>query len=449
MDEALIRRVMPHSVEAEQAVIASMLMDKDAVVVATDMLVKDDFYVGQYGILFEAMAELYREGKPTDLVQVQERVRRLTESEEVAGMEVLRDILSAVPTSANIKHYAELVKDKSTLRKMIKTSQAIEEECFRQESGADAILFDAEKSVLAITQSGGKADFTPVSDITLEALERMQAAAKSGGKITGIATGFNDLDYKTAGLQNSNLIIVAARPAMGKTAFILNIAHHVAVKHDIPTAIFSLEMSGVELVNRMISMDSRVDSKNIKTGDLSASEWASIAEGASNVGTSKLIIDDTPGISIAELRSKCRKLKRDHNVGLIMIDYIQLMNSGRRAESRQLEVSEISRSLKGIARELNVPVIALSQLSRSVEGRPDKRPMPSDLRESGAIEQDADVIMFIYRDEVYNKDSAKKGIAEIIIAKQRSGPIGTVELAWIPEFTKFANLERRTRNDEE
>ena len=238
MDEALIRRVMPHSVEAEQAVIASMLMDKDAVVVATDMLVKDDFYVGQYGILFEAMAELYREGKPTDLVQVQERVRRLTESEEVAGMEVLRDILSAVPTSANIKHYAELVKDKSTLRKMIKTSQAIEEECFRQESGADAILFDAEKSVLAITQSGGKADFTPVSDITLEALERMQAAAKSGGKITGIATGFNDLDYKTAGLQNSNLIIVAARPAMGKTAFILNIAHHVAVKHDIPTAIF-------------------------------------------------------------------------------------------------------------------------------------------------------------------------------------------------------------------
>lgn len=449
MDEALIRRVMPHSVEAEQAVIASMLMDKDAVMVATDILVKDDFYTGQYGILFEAMAQLYKEGLPTDLVQVQDRVRRINGSEEIAGMEVLREVLASVPTSANIKHYADIVKDKSTLRKMIKTSQSIEEACYRQEEEADSILFEAEKNVLAITQSGGKADFTPVSEITMEALDRMQAAAKVGGKITGIATGFNDLDYKMAGLQNSNLIIVAARPAMGKTAFVLNIAHYVSVKHDTPTAIFSLEMSGVELINRVISMESRVDSKNIKTGDMTAAEWASIAEGASVVGTSKLIIDDTPGISIAELRSKCRKLKRDHNIELIMIDYIQLMNGGGRSESRQQEVSDISRALKGIARELNVPVIALSQLSRKVEERPDKRPMASDLRESGAIEQDADVIMFIYRDEVYNKDTTKKGVAEIIIAKQRSGATGTVELAWIPELTKFANLERRNNKGEE
>ena len=285
--------------------------------------------------------------------------------------------------------------------------------------------------------------------MVIEALDRMQAAAKAGGKITGIATGFADLDYKTAGLQNSDFILVAARPSMGKTAFVLNIAQYVSVKHDITTAIFSLEMSKVQLVNRIISMESKVDSKNIRTGNLSVAEWSNIAEGASAVGNSKLIIDDTPGISIGELRSKCRKLKRDNNLGLIMIDYIQLMSGGGKSESRQQEVSEISRALKGIARELNVPVIALSQLSRAVEGRPDKRPMLSDLRESGAIEQDADVVMFIYRDDYYKKDSDRKGIAEIIIAKQRNGPTGTVELAWIPDLTKFASLAPSSKSDKE
>ncbi|MBD5156061.1 MAG: replicative DNA helicase [Butyrivibrio sp.] len=441
MDEALVKRVMPHSVEAEQAVIGSMLMDKEAVAAAADMLLKEDFYTGQYGILFEAIAQLHGEGKPADLIQVQEKVRQNGAPPEISGMEFLRDILTSVPTSANIRHYAKIVKDKATMRRLIKAAQDIEESCYGGRDELEYVLFNAEKNVNAITQTGGSGEFQPIGEVVIEALDRMQAASNAGGKITGIATGFTDLDYKMAGLQNSDLILVAARPSMGKTAFVLNIAQNVSVKHDVTTAIFSLEMSKLQLVNRIISMESKVDSKNIRTGNLSPAEWASIAEGASSVGMSKLIIDDTPGISIGELRSKCRKLKRDSNLGLIIIDYIQLMVGGGKSESRQQEVSEISRALKGLARELNVPVIALSQLSRAVESRPDKRPMLSDLRESGAIEQDADVVMFIYREEYYNKDTDRRGEAEIIIAKQRNGPTGTVNLAWIPDFTKFANLE--------
>ncbi len=441
MDEALVKRVMPHSVEAEQAVIGSMLMDKEAVAAASDMLIKDDFYTGQYGILFEAIAQLYAEGKPADLIQVQEKVKQNGAPPEISGMDFLRDILTSVPTSANIRHYAKIVKDKATMRRLIKAAQDIEESCYGGRDELDDVLFNAEKNVNAITQTGGSGEFQPIGEVVIEALDRMQAASSAGGKITGIATGFTDLDYKTAGLQNSDLILIAARPSMGKTAFVLNIAHNVSVRHDVTTAIFSLEMSKLQLVNRIISMESKVDSKNIRTGNLSPSEWASIAEGASNVGMSGLIIDDTPGISIGELRGKCRKLKRDNNLGLIIIDYIQLMTGGGKSESRQQEVSEISRALKGLARELNVPVIALSQLSRAVESRPEKVPMLSDLRESGAIEQDADVVMFIYRDEYYNKDTDRKGEADIIIAKQRNGPTGTVTLAWIADFTKFANLE--------
>lgn len=447
MDEALVKRVMPHSSEAEQAVIGSMLMDSEAVAAAVDMLLKEDFYTGQYGILFEAMAQLYNEGKPADLIQVQERVRQNGAPPEIAGMEFLRDVLASVPTSANIRHYAKIVKDKSVMRRLIRAAQDIEESCYGGGEELDGILFKAEKNISAITQTGG-GEFQPIGEVVIEALDRMQAASNAGGKITGIATGFTDLDYKMAGLQNSDLILIAARPSMGKTAFALNIAQNVAVRHDVTTAIFSLEMSKLQLVNRVISMESKVDSKNIRTGNLSPAEWASIAEGASNVGTSKLIIDDTPGISVGELRSKCRKLKRDDNLGLVIIDYIQLMVSGGKSESRQQEVSEISRSLKGIARELNVPVIALSQLSRAVESRPDKRPMLSDLRESGAIEQDADVVMFIYRDEYYNRDTDRKGEAEIIIAKQRNGPTGTVNLAWIPDFTKFGNLELKKHDND-
>lgn len=451
MDEALIKRVMPHSPEAEKAVIGSMLMDRDAVIVATDTLTKEDFYTGQYGILFEAMAQLEKEGKPADLVQVQERVRLNGAPPEIGEMEFIRDILSTVPTSVNIKHYAEIVKNKSTLRKLIRKAQTIENSCYEEKDDINTILFNAEKDINAVTQSGGSDEFQPIGEVVREALDRMSAAARAGGKITGIATGFTDLDYKTSGLQNSDFILVAARPSMGKTAFVLNIAQYVSVKHEYYTAIFSLEMSKLQLVNRIISMESRVDSKNIRTGDMSPSEWGSVAEGASRIGNSHLIIDDTPGISIGDLRSKCRKLKNENRLDLIMIDYIQLMSGGgKKNESRQQEVSDISRALKGLARELNVPVIALSQLSRAVESRPDKRPMLSDLRESGAIEQDADVAMFIYRDEYYNKDSDRKGVAEIIIAKQRNGPVGTVELAWLPDLTKFANLslDRQYKHEE-
>lgn len=449
MDEVLIKRILPHSDEAEQAVIASMLMDKDAVVTAVDMLEKDDFYSSRYGILFEAMAQLSKEGRPADLVQVQDKVRQNGAPPEVSGMEFLREVLSSVPTSANIRHYAEIVKNKSILRKLIKTAQTIENDCYEGKENIENILYNAEKNVTSVTQSGSSEETQPISEVVIEALDRMQAAANAGGKITGIATGFTDLDYKMAGMQNSDLILVAARPSMGKTAFVLNIAQYVSVKHNTTTAIFSLEMSKLQLVNRIISMESRVDSKNIRTGNLSPAEWSNIAEGASNVGMSHIIIEDTPGISVAELRSKCRKFKRDNNLGLIIIDYIQLMTGGGKSESRQQEVSEISRALKGVARELNVPVIALSQLSRSVESRPDKRPMLSDLRESGAIEQDADVVMFIYREDYYKKDTDRTGIAEIIIAKQRNGPTGTVELAWIPDLTKFANLEQRDKRKED
>lgn len=451
MDEVLIKRVMPHSPEAEKAVVGSMLMDREAIIVAMDILAKDDFYAAQYGLLFEAMVMLEQERKPADLVQVQEKLRQNGAPAEIGEMEFIRDILSTIPTSANIKYYANIVKNKATLRKLIRKTQLIADACYEEKDDVGNILYNAEKDITLITQAGGNDEFQPIGEVVREALDRMAAAAKAGGKITGIPTGFADLDYKTAGLQNSDFILVAARPSMGKTAFVLNIAQNVSVKHDFYTVIFSLEMSKVQLVNRIISMESRVDSKNIRTGDMSPSEWGSIAEGASRVGNSHLIIDDTPSISIGSLSNKCRRLKNEGKLDLIMIDYIQLMSGSGKSESRQQEVSAISRALKGLARELNVPVIALSQLSRAVESRPDKRPMLSDLRESGAIEQDADVAMFIYRDDYYNRDSDRKGVAEIIIAKQRNGPVGTVELAWIPDLTKFANLshEQQRHNSEE
>ena len=447
MDELLEKRAMPYSIEAEKAVIGSMLMDREAVIAATDMLTKDDFYTGQYGMLFEAIAQLEKEGKPTELVGVQEKLRQNQAPPEVVEMEFVREILANMPTSVNIKRYAEIVKEKAVLRTLIRKTKEIQEACYTGKDEVNTILFNAEKEITSVTRSGGSGDFQPIGEVVREALDKMSAAAKAGGKITGIPTGFTDLDYKMAGLQNSDFILVAARPSMGKTAFVLNIAQYVSVKHEYYTAIFSLEMSKLQLVNRIISMESSVDSKHIRTGDMSPSEWGSVAEGASRVGNSRLIIDDTPGISIGDLRSKCRKLKSEGRLDLIMIDYIQLMSGGGKSESRQQEVSEISRALKGIARELNVPVIALSQLSRAVESRPDKRPMLSDLRESGAIEQDADVAMFIYRDDYYNKDSDRKGIAEIIIAKQRNGPVGTVELVWIPDMTKFGNLDLSARKN--
>ena len=443
MEETLIKRVMPNSLEAEQSVIGSMIMDKEAIVVASESLLKEDFYHKQYGILFESMVELFNEGQPVDLVTLQNKLKEKDVPPEISSQEYVKDLVTAVPTSANVKYYAENVKEKAVLRKLIKVTENIENECYLGKESLDVILADTEKSIFDLLQNRGGGDYVPIKKVVINALEKIELASKTKGNVTGIATGFVDLDYKMAGLQPSDLILVAARPSMGKTAFVLNIAQYVAFHSNLTTAIFSLEMSKEQLVNRLFSLESRVDAQALRSGNLADSDWEKLIEGAGTIGRSNLIIDDTPGISISELRSKCRKYKLEHDLKLVIIDYLQLMSgSGRNSDSRQQEISEISRSLKALARELNVPVIALSQLSRAVEQRPDHRPMLSDLRESGAIEQDADVVMFIYRDDYYNKDSENKNIAEIILAKQRNGPIGTVNLVWLPQYTKFANMER-------
>lgn len=443
MDEALIKRVLPHSVEAEQSVIGSMLMDREAIIAASEIITGADFYQHQYGVMFESMVELFNEGKPVDLVTLQNRLREKDVPPEVSSLEYVRDLVAAVPTSANVKYYAQIVKEKAVLRKLIKVTENIENECYLGKESLEVILEDTEKKVFELLQNRGGGDYVPIKQVVINTLEKIELASKTKGNVTGIATGFVDLDYKMAGLQPSDLILVAARPSMGKTAFVLNIAQYVAFHSNLTAAIFSLEMSKEQLVNRMFSLESRVDAQVLRSGNLADSDWEKLIEAAGVIGASNLIIDDTPGISISELRSKCRKYKLEHDLKLVIIDYLQLMSgSGRSTDSRQQEISDISRSLKALARELNVPVIALSQLSRAVEQRPDHRPMLSDLRESGAIEQDADVVMFIYRDDYYNKDSENKNIAEIILAKQRNGPIGTVNLVWLPQYTKFANLER-------
>ena len=443
-EETLIKRTMPNSLEAEQSLIGSMIMDRDAILVASELLVKEDFYHQQYGTLFEAMVDLFNNREPVDLVTLQNKLKEMDVPPEISSLEYVRDLVDAVPTSANAKYYAEIVKDKAMLRRMIRTTEEIANDCYQGNETTTVLLEQTEKKIFDLLQNRGGGDYVPIKDVVLEALDKIEKASKTQGSVTGIATGFLDLDYKTAGLQPSDLVLVAARPSMGKTAFVLNIAQHVAFHSNLCTAIFSLEMSKAQLVNRLFSLESRVDAQKLRSGNLSDTDWENLIEGAGTIGQSKLIIDDTPGISISELRSKCRKYKLEHDLKLIIIDYLQLMSGsgGRSSDSRQQEISDISRSLKGLARELNVPVVALSQLSRAVEQRPDHRPMLSDLRESGAIEQDADVVMFIYRDDYYNKETEDKGIAEIIIAKQRNGPIGTVNLVWLPEYTKFANMER-------
>ena len=444
MEESVIKRVMPNSLEAEQSVIGSMIMDREAVMAASEILTTEDFYHKQYGILFEAMLELFNDGQPVDLVTLQNRLKEKNVPPEVSSLEYVGNIVASVPTSANIKYYANIVKEKALLRELIRTTEGIENAAYAQKDPVEDILADTEKSIFTLLQNQGGGDYVPIKDVVLNALEKIQLVAKTKGNVTGIPTGFIDLDYKMSGLQPSDLILVAARPSMGKTAFVLNIAQYVAFHEDECTAIFSLEMSKEQLVNRLFALESHVDAQLLRSGNLADSDWEKLIEGAGTIGKSKLIIDDTPGISISELRSKCRKYKLEHDLKLIIIDYLQLMSgSGRGSDSRQQEISDISRSLKSLARELNVPVIALSQLSRAVEQRPEHRPMLSDLRESGAIEQDADVVMFIYRDDYYNKDSDMKGIAEINIAKQRNGPIGTVNLVWLPQYTKFANMEKQ------
>lgn len=441
-EEQIIKRVMPHSLEAEQSVIGSMLLDKEAIVKAAEIVSGSDFYNAQYGIIFDTIVEMNEQGLGVDLVTLQTKLKEKDVPPEVSSLEFVKDLMEIVPTSAYISQYAKYVADQAVLRKMIRLNEDIENTCYKAKDNLEDILADTEKRMFELLQHRNSGDYVPIRTVVLNAMDKIEKASKTSGTVTGIPTGFLDLDYKTAGMQPSDLVLIAARPSMGKTAFVLNIAQHVAFKENACVAIFSLEMSKEQLVNRLLSLESKVDSQHIRTGNLSDDDWSRLIESAGVVGRSNLIIDDTPSISISELRSKCRKFKLEHDLKMIIIDYLQLMSGSGKSESRQQEISDISRSLKALARELNVPVLALSQLSRQVEQRPDHRPMLSDLRESGAIEQDADVVMFIYRDDYYNHESEKKGISEIIIAKQRNGPIGTVELLWLADYTKFANLEK-------
>ena len=443
MEEEVIKRLPPHNVEAERAVIGAMMLNADAIMVCSELLTSDEFYQQQYGIIFDALVEMYKDGVGADLVTLQNKLREKEVTPELYSVEYLGELLASVPTSANVKFYAEIVHEKAVLRRLIRVSEQVTKDCYMDSQPLEDILEDTEKSVFDVIQQRGGSEFEPIRDVVLRTLDSIEKAAKQKGNITGLETGFRDLDAKTAGLQKSDLILIASRPAMGKTAFVLNIAEYVALHSNSTIALFSLEMSKEQLVKRMLAMNSMVDSQKIRTGDLEDDDWDKLVGSVRKIGNSNLVIDDTSGITASELRSKCRKLKIEQGLDLVIIDYLQLMTGAgkRKSDSRQQEISDISRSLKVMARELNVPVIALSQLSRAVESRPDKRPMLSDLRESGAIEQDADIVMFIYRDEYYNPDSEKKGVAEVIVAKQRSGPTGPVELAWLSQYTKFGNLE--------
>ena len=444
MEETLLKRILPHSIEAEQSVIGSMLMDKDAVIVALDMISGEDFYSKQYSILYETMLELFNEGKEMDLVVIQDRLREKNVSPELSSLGFIKEIITTVPTSANIKYYATIVKEKSTLRKLIKLNEDIANSCYVGNDSLEEILARTEKDLFELLQSRTAKDIRPIEDIAKNVLYRIEAASRTREIVTGIPTGFIDLDYKTSGLQPSDLVLIAARPSMGKTAFVLNMVQHIAMKKELPCMIFSLEMSSEQLVQRMLAMETGIDSQKLRTGNLTDNDWDPLIRGVVDVSDSKIIIDDTPGISVGELRSKCRKIKLERGLSIVIIDYLQLMTgSSKRSENRQQEISEISRSLKALAREMEAPVVALSQLSRACETRPDHRPMLSDLRESGAIEQDADIVMFLYRDDYYHKDTEHPNEAEVIIAKQRNGPIGTVNLMWKPETTRLVNISRR------
>ncbi|MBQ2472754.1 MULTISPECIES: replicative DNA helicase [Lachnospira] len=445
MDEAIVTRQMPSSIEAEASVVGSMMLDRQAILTASEQLTQEDFYYGNYGIMFQTIVDMNNEGKPVDIVTLQERLKEKDAPPQVYDLDFIRNLIASVPTSANIRHYAGIVKDKALLRSVIRTTEGIANDCYAGNDKTEDILAETEKRIFDLVKNKGDHEYTSIDKVVLEALDRISEAAKNRGSVTGVPTGFKDLDRYLSGMQPSDFILVAARPSMGKTAFVLNVAEHVAIKEGVTTAIFSLEMSDVQLVNRMLSLESTVDADKIRRGNLDSGDWGKLIEGADSIAKSHLIIDDTPNISISELRSKCRKYKLEHNLGLIIIDYLQLMSGNGKTESRQQEISDISRSLKALARELNVPVVTLSQLSRAVEQRPDHRPMLSDLRESGAIEQDADVVMFLYRDDYYNKDTEFPGVAEIIIAKQRNGPIGTVKMAWLPEQTRFADLLKDER----
>ena len=441
-------KVPPHDEDAEQAVLGSMLTDSDAVMAAVEVLKADAFYREDNKTIYQAILNLYNKSEPIDIITLKDELESMGKFEQVGGFEYLASLPDKVPTTANVQKYIKIVDEKSVLRSLIKTANEIIDLGYNQTEDVEDIMEGAERKIFDVMQSKNSKSYTPIKDVLVESFTNLEKLYNQKQHITGVPTQFYDLDDKTAGLHGSELILVAARPAMGKTAFALNIATNAALRAKVPVAIFSLEMSKDQLVNRMLCSEAMVDSNKVRTGKLDEEDWVKLAEAIGPLSEAGIYIDDTPGISIMEIRTKCRKLKMEKDIGLVVIDYLQLIaGSNRRSGgSREQEISEISRSLKILAKELNVPVIALSQLSRAVEQREDHRPMLSDLRESGAIEQDADIVMFLYRDDYYTKESAEKDIAEVIIAKQRGGSTGTVKLYWMGNYTKFVNIERRFDN---
>lgn len=439
-----IGKVPPHDIEAEQAVIGSMLTDNDAVVASAEKLKDNDFYREDTRAIFTAMMNLYSRAEPIDLITVKAELESMGKFEQVGGYEYLSQLPDKVPTTANAAKYIKIVEEKSTLRNLIKTANEIIELGYDPTEELEDIMEGAEKRIFNIMQDKNQKGYAAIKDVLVESFTQLEELYNRKQHITGVPSGFADLDYRTAGFHGSELILIAARPAMGKSAFALNIATNAAVRAKTPVAIFSLEMSKEQMVNRILCSEAMVDSNKVRTGKLEEDDWGKLAETIGPLSEAEIYIDDTPGISITEIRAKCRKLKLEKEIGMVVIDYLQLIQgTNKRNGSREQEISEISRSLKILAKELDVPVIALSQLSRAVEQRPDHRPMLSDLRESGAIEQDADIVMFLYRDDYYNEDSDKKNIAEVIIAKHRGGSTGTVDLGWFGTYTKFVNLEKR------
>ena len=438
-------KVPPHDIEAEQAIIGSMLTDKDAVISAIEVLKEEDFYREDNRAIYSAILNLYNRAEPIDIITVKAELESMGKFEQVGGLEYLAELPEKVPTTANVQKYIKIVEEKSTLRNLIKTANEIIELGYDPTEEVEDIMENAEKKIFNIMQDKNQKGYSPLKDVLVESFNKLEELYNRKQHITGVPTGFTELDYKTAGLHGSELILIAARPAMGKSAFVLNIAANAAIKAKTPVVIFSLEMSKEQMVNRILCSEAMVDSNKVRTGKLEEDDWVKLAGAIGPLSEADIYIDDTPGISITEIRAKCRKLKLEKNIGLVIIDYLQLVqgSNNRKNGSREQEISEISRSLKILAKEIGVPVIALSQLSRAVEQRPDHRPMLSDLRESGAIEQDADIVMFLYRDDYYNKDSEKKDIAEVIIAKHRGGSTGTIELLWLGSYTKFVNLEKR------
>jgi len=436
-------KIPPHDIEAEQAVIGSMLTDKDAVISAIEVLREDDFYREDNKAIYAAILNLYNRSEPIDIITLKAELVSNGKFDSVGGLEYLAGLPEKVPTTSNVDKYIKIVEEKSVLRRLIKTANDIIELGYDPMQEVEDIMDGAEKKIFDIMQKRNQKGYSSIKDVLVDTFTQLEQLYNQKQHVTGVPTGFADLDYKTAGLHESDLVLIAARPAMGKSAFALNIASYAATRANVPVALFSLEMSKEQMVNRILCSEAMVDSNKVRTGKIEEDDWAKLAGALGTLSEAPIYIDDTPGISVMEIRAKCRKMKLEKNIGLVVIDYLQLVQaSNNKRGSREQEISEISRSLKILAKEINVPVIALSQLSRAPEQRPDHRPMLSDLRESGAIEQDADIVMFLYRDDYYNEDSEKKNIAEVIIAKHRGGSTGTVELLWLGNYTKFANIER-------